>query len=250
MNVVMIIVALWIAPHSDNPGVALAMGVFVSGLLANGIPGAGGDAPRPVPLAAMASGRRRRAAHRPADVAGRIRFVGGAGQPAARHADRHLPDHRQRVVAVLRGPPHGIPARGVQHRAGHRDPSGPFAASRGRIAGAFHRHARLGAEARDPAGFTGRGRHAGVRRSVDRHHVRLRGVPAARRADGELRAHGLLMGPARVQPRQGAGARIFRAPGHAHAGARRTHRARLQHGDQRRRGVAGPLSRISRIRTS
>src|SRR6478735_5559050 len=33
MNVVMIIVALWIAPHSENPGVALAMGVFVSGLL-------------------------------------------------------------------------------------------------------------------------------------------------------------------------------------------------------------------------
>ena len=33
MNVVMIIVALWIAPHTENPGVALAMGVFVSGLL-------------------------------------------------------------------------------------------------------------------------------------------------------------------------------------------------------------------------
>ena len=33
MNVVMIVVALWIAPHSENPGVALAMGVFVSGLL-------------------------------------------------------------------------------------------------------------------------------------------------------------------------------------------------------------------------
>ena len=86
MNVVMIVVALWIAPHTDNPGVALAMGVFVSGLLATGIPGAGGDAARPVPLAALASRRRRRAAHRPADVAGRVRFVGGAGQPAARHA--------------------------------------------------------------------------------------------------------------------------------------------------------------------
>jgi putative peptidoglycan lipid II flippase len=33
MNVVMIIVALWIAPHTANPGVALAMGVFVSGVL-------------------------------------------------------------------------------------------------------------------------------------------------------------------------------------------------------------------------
>ena len=94
------------------------------------IPGARGDAPRPVPLAALASGRRWRAAHRPADVAGRIRLVGGAGQPAARHADRDLPDHRQRVVAVLRGPAHGISARRVQHRAGHRDPSRSFAASR------------------------------------------------------------------------------------------------------------------------
>jgi putative peptidoglycan lipid II flippase len=36
MNVVMIAVALWIAPNSDNPGVALAMGVFVSGLLQMG----------------------------------------------------------------------------------------------------------------------------------------------------------------------------------------------------------------------
>ena len=33
MNVVMIVTALWIAPHTENPGVTLAMGVFVSGLL-------------------------------------------------------------------------------------------------------------------------------------------------------------------------------------------------------------------------
>jgi putative peptidoglycan lipid II flippase len=33
MNVVMIIVALWIAPHTENPGVTLAMGVFLSGML-------------------------------------------------------------------------------------------------------------------------------------------------------------------------------------------------------------------------
>ena len=33
MNVVMIAVALWIAPNTSNPGITLAMGVFVSGLL-------------------------------------------------------------------------------------------------------------------------------------------------------------------------------------------------------------------------
>jgi len=33
MNVVMIIVTAWIAPNTENPGIALAMGVFVSGLL-------------------------------------------------------------------------------------------------------------------------------------------------------------------------------------------------------------------------
>jgi putative peptidoglycan lipid II flippase len=33
MNVVMIVFAIWIAPHTANPGVTLAMGVFVSGLL-------------------------------------------------------------------------------------------------------------------------------------------------------------------------------------------------------------------------
>jgi putative peptidoglycan lipid II flippase len=33
MNVVMVITALWIAPHTDNPATTLAMGVFASGLL-------------------------------------------------------------------------------------------------------------------------------------------------------------------------------------------------------------------------
>ena len=33
MNVVMIVTALWIAPYTANPGVTLAIGVFVSGLL-------------------------------------------------------------------------------------------------------------------------------------------------------------------------------------------------------------------------
>ncbi|HEV8444956.1 MAG TPA: murein biosynthesis integral membrane protein MurJ [Steroidobacteraceae bacterium] len=33
MNVVMIVFAIWIAPHTSSPGVTLAMGVFVSGVL-------------------------------------------------------------------------------------------------------------------------------------------------------------------------------------------------------------------------
>jgi putative peptidoglycan lipid II flippase len=33
MNVVMIVFAIWLAPHTANPGVTLAIGVFVSGLL-------------------------------------------------------------------------------------------------------------------------------------------------------------------------------------------------------------------------
>ena len=108
----------------------------------------------------------------------------------------------------------------------------------------FTEHARLGAAARDPAGVArGRG-HAGVRRSADRDHLRLRQVRRARRADGELRADGLLVGPARLQPREGARARLLRAPGHADAGARRPDRARLQHGAERRRGAAGSLLRL------
>ena len=86
MNVVMIVVALWIAPHTENPGVALAMGVFVSGLLQLGFQMPAVMQARPVPLAALAAGGRRRAAHRQADVAGHLRLVGGAGEPAARHA--------------------------------------------------------------------------------------------------------------------------------------------------------------------
>ena len=126
-----------------------------------------------------------------------------------------VPDHRQRGVAVLRRPAHGISAGRVQHRAGHRDPAGTVAASRGEVAGAFHRHARLGAAARHPAGVAGGGGHAGVRGSADGHHLRLRRVHAARRADGELRADGVFVGTAGLQPGEGAGAGIFRAPGHA-----------------------------------
>jgi putative peptidoglycan lipid II flippase len=33
MNLVMIVFAIWLAPHTESPGVTLAMGVFVSGLL-------------------------------------------------------------------------------------------------------------------------------------------------------------------------------------------------------------------------
>src|SRR5689334_3401585 len=33
MNVVMVVTALWIAPHTEKPGITLAMGVFVSGML-------------------------------------------------------------------------------------------------------------------------------------------------------------------------------------------------------------------------
>ena len=129
MNVVMIVVALWIAPHTENPGVTLAMGVFVSGLLQLAFQVPAVMQAGSVPLAALETGGRGRAAHRQTDAAGHLRFVGGAGQPAARYPDRDVPDHRQRVVAVLRRPPHGIPARRVQHRVGHRDPAGPVAAS-------------------------------------------------------------------------------------------------------------------------
>ena len=90
------------------------------------------------------------------------------------------------------------------------------------VAGAFHGHARLGDAPGDllisPAAVAmlvfagpltatifGYGAFTGA------HDVR----------DGELRADGLLVGLAGLQPGQGAGARIFRAPGHADAGARR-----------------------------
>ena len=88
MNVVMIAFAVWIAPHTSNPGVTLAIGVFVSGLLQLlfQLPvvmklGA-------VPDAALAARCRRRAPHRQVDVARNRRLVDGASQPAARHADR------------------------------------------------------------------------------------------------------------------------------------------------------------------
>ncbi len=49
-----------------------------------------------------------------------------------------------------------------------------------------------------------------------------------------------------LQPGEGAGARLLRAPGHAHAGARRADRAGCQHGAEHRRGPAGEIPGLPR----
>ena len=123
MNVVMIAVALWIAPNTSKPGTALAMGVFASGLLQLGF-----QMPLVIKLgtvspAALAPGGRWGETHRQAHDPGDRRLFDGAGEPAARYPARVVPDHRQRVVAVLRRPPAGISAGRVQHRACHRHPA-------------------------------------------------------------------------------------------------------------------------------
>ena len=240
MNVVMVITALWIAPHTANPGVTLAMGVFVSGLLQVGFQ---------VP-AVMRLGLFRRPRWRPAAEGvrriGKLMLPGIFGSSMAQVSlllDTQIaivPDHGQRVVAVLRRPAHGVSAGRVQHRAGHRDPARPVASPR--VANRWSTSPRtldwalrLVIVLVSPAAvamlvFAG---------PLTATTLRLRRVRRARRADGELRADGLFLGPARLQPGEGAGAGLLRAAGHEDSGARRPHRARLQHGAERRRGVAG-----------
>ena len=168
MNVVMIAFALWIAPHTDEPGNHAGRWACSSAACCSCC----SRLPAVMKLglfrmAALAPGGRRRAAHRQAHAARHRRLLDGAGEPAARHADRVVPDHRQHRVAVPRRSHHGIPARRVQHRAGHGHPAGPVAASRGSVTRAFHAHARLGAAPGHPAGVARRGRHAGFRRPAD-----------------------------------------------------------------------------------
>ena len=130
MNVVMIIVALWIAPHTENPGVALAMGVFVSGLLQLGF-----QVPAVMRLGLFRWPRWRPAAEGVRRI-GKLMLPGVFGSSVAQVSlllDTQIAtflDHWQCVVAVLRRPAHGISAGCVQHRAGDRDPSGTLAASR------------------------------------------------------------------------------------------------------------------------
>ena len=74
--------------------------------------------------------------------------------------------------------------------------------------------------------------------------VRLRRLHAPRRTDVQLCIDGLFAGPHRLLAGQGAGARLFRAPGHEDAGQGRHHRAVDQHGVQRRCRRAGLPERI------
>ena len=163
---------------------------------------------------------------------GDLRLVGGAGQPAARHADRVASSspaaspwlyYADRLMEF----PLGVfsialatvilPGLSAHHAAA--------------VAGAIHRDARLGAAARRSWSCCRRRSallvlagpltvaifHYGA---FDEHDVRM--------ATLALMAYSL--GPARLQPGEGAGAGLLRAPGHADAGARRHAVAGRQHG--------------------
>ena len=64
MNLVMIVFAAWIAPHFEQPGVVLAIGVFVSGRGAARVPDAVHAEARAAAPAALALGPRGRAQDR------------------------------------------------------------------------------------------------------------------------------------------------------------------------------------------
>ena len=137
MNVVMIVFAALIAPHFAQPGIALAIGVFVSGVVQLAF-----QLPFMFKLGLLRRPRWRWGHEgvqqdRPAHAAGDLWFVRVASGLVARHADRLVSRHGQYRVALLRGPARRVPARRVQHRAGHRDPAGACGASRRAVAATF-----------------------------------------------------------------------------------------------------------------
>ena len=250
MNVVMIIVALWIAPHTENPGVALAMGVFVSGLLQLGF-----QVPAVMRLGLFRWPRWRPAAEGVRRI-GKLMLPGVFGSSVAQvsllldtqiatflitgsvswlyYADR-LMEFPLGVFSIALAT---VILPGLsRHHAGE---------SKEHFTATLDWALRLVILLVSPAAvamlvFAG---------PLTATTFGYGAFKPLRRADGELRAHGVLVGIAGFQPGQGAGARIFRAPGHAHAGARRTHRARLQHGVERGRGACRRSTSAFPTRTS
>ena len=149
MNLVMIVFAAWIAPHFARPGIVLAIGVFVSGIVQLAF-----QLPFMIKLGLLRRprwrlGTRRRAQDRAADAAGDFWLVRVAGCVAARYVDRFVPGDGQHRLAVLRRPARRVSAWRVQHRARDRDPARTCGASRGAVAGTIRVDARLGHQADD-----------------------------------------------------------------------------------------------------
>ncbi len=105
LNLTAIVFAAWMAPRTQSPGVTLAIGVFVAGLiqLVIQIP--------PAPETALAAPSalefqaRRRTAHRQADGPRHSRLVDGPDQRAHQFVDRDDARNRQRRLALLRRSP-------------------------------------------------------------------------------------------------------------------------------------------------
>ena len=192
-------------------------------------------AARSVAAAALAARARRRAANPEAHGAGAVRLVGRADQHSARYVDRVVSDRRQHQLALLLGPPRRVSARRVRHRARDRDPAAAVGAARDAVAADVFRRRSIGrcgscssSECRRPSGSR-------LLAEPLLATLFLRGEFTQRdveMAAASLRAYA--PGLARVHSRQGARAGLFRAPGHAHAGARRPAGAHARHGAVRR----------------
>ena len=175
MNLVMIVAALLFATHSDNPGLVLAIGVFVAGAAAAAVPAAGRRAARAAPPG-RAGGRRSRAC----GASAKLMLPGIVGSSMAQvsllldtqiatflvtgsvtwlyYADR-LMEFPLGVFSIALATVI-LPGLSAHHAA--------------KIDGAVLADARLGAAAGGAAGVAGRGRHAVLRRADDGDDLRLR----------------------------------------------------------------------------
>ena len=204
LNVVMIVFAAWISPHFEQPVIALAIGVFVGGILQVVM-----QVPALLRLRLLRWPRwnlQHEAVRRIGALMGPAIIGSSMGQLSvhAEHGDRLAARRRQHDVAVLRRSPGRVSARRFQHRARDRDPAEPVGASRAGDAGGVRRDARLGAAAGLPDRDSGVGRDARARGAADRRDLPPRQVHGLRRRHDAARADGVLARAARLEPDQGA----------------------------------------------
>ena len=130
LNIVMIVFAAWVSPYFEQPVLALAIGVFVGGILqvAIQVPALAAPARLRWPRWNLQHEAVRRIAT--LDGAGDHRLVDGPAQRDDQHGHRLAPRGRQHDVAVFRRSAGRVSARRFQHRARDRDPAESVGAAR------------------------------------------------------------------------------------------------------------------------
>ncbi len=244
LNVIMIVTAFLVAPSTPNPGVVLAMGVFVSGVIQLAFLW-----PFMVRLG-VAGMPRWNWAHEGVRRVARLMLPGIFGSSVAQvsllldslvasflltgsiswlyYADRLVEFPMGMFTIALATVV--LPALSAHHAS--QSPQ--------RFAATLDWSVRLVFLFVTPAAVGS----AGSRRAAHRHDLWIRSIQRPRRRNGDVCTDGIFTRADRLQHGEGARARVLCPPGHAHAGSRRRDLSCRQHGVQRGHRAAGRQGRI------